>query len=399
MKSFRLKEKFRAALLSGVAALSLMTSCNHPAIPEAKTPERQNTEWVPDANARRMAPREEDCHPPTIGNPDVEDNQAQLAPAENKRQSPLSRIPDGGRADFAPVVETDTVKAETVPPSLPQEQTPVNVIPNINLAQTPTPAPVETAPIQITLPKTPDTKWKFKIYASHAFTHYYPSDITIKTSRYDVKIKDYEWHSRDGNNWFSPKNIFFVSAFHPKFYQNPGQEKLIQGTVDGVAVDHVAPVSTPFHGYYQVPGEMKLGRNENTYRQMEYEVGYAHRFNLLSSRKFGTLSYVPGLSAGFQMGATLSVVVQKDKYWDFDDYHEKTKIQGLGGSIRNKLEWTTPNQRFGIFVENKTAFYHRKHDLLDGTQEFNLRYNSNNVGMTFMLYNPNRHKAGGGPKL
>jgi hypothetical protein len=144
---------------------------------------------------------------------------------------------------------------------------------------------------------------------------------------------------------------------------------------------------------------MKLGRNENTYRQMEYEIGYAHRFNLLSSRKFGTLSYVPGISAGFQMGATVSVVVKKDAWWDYDDYHEKPGIQGVGGSLRNKLEWTLPNERFGIFVENKTAFYHRKHGLLDGTQEFNLRYTANNVGMSFMLYNPNKRRPANCPKL
>jgi hypothetical protein len=270
------------------------------------------------------------------------------------------------------------------------------------------------------VPKTLDTKWKIKLYASHAFTHYVPSDITIRTGRYDVKIKDYEWHSRDGNNWFNPKtwfkpgnnpaqifdeptnayafaieknaDIFFVSAFHLKFYQEPGQVKHIKGTVDGVPVDHIDYVNTPFHGYVQTPGEMKLVRNENTYRQMEYEVGYSHRFKLVSSKKFGTLSYIPGISAGFQMGATYSVIVQKDAWWDFDDFREKTKIQGLGGSIRNKIEWMCPKERFGIFYENKSAFYHRRHGLLDGAQEFNLMYTANYIGLTFMVYNPARHK-------
>jgi hypothetical protein len=275
-----------------------------------------------------------------------------------------------------------------------------------------------------------DTKWKVKFYAGNASTHYFPSDIRMKTSRYDVTIKDYEWSERSSKEFFNPKtlfskghnpaqildeptnfytlafekkaDIFFVSVFHPKFFEKPDQVKLIQGTVDGVEVYHRAPVNTPFHGYNQWPGEMKLVRNENTYRQMEYEVGYAHKFQLcrkykflpwlenLKAGNFGRLYYIFGASAGVQIGTTYSSAVQKDRYWDFDGYTEKTRVQGFGGSLRNKIEWLSPNGRFGVFVEIKISLYHRKHDLLDGTQVYNLRYTANNLGLTFMLHNPNK---------
>ena len=143
---------------------------------------------------------------------------------------------------------------------------------------------------------------------------------------------------------------------------------------------------------------MELVRNQNTHLQMEYEAGYAHKFNLINAKKFGKISYVPGLSVGVQTGGTSSAVVKKNAWWEYDDYTEKLKIQGAGGSIRNKVEWTAPRERFGIFYENKTALYHRKHELLDGTQEFNLLYTANNVGMTFMIYNPNKKKSHSAPK-
>jgi hypothetical protein len=420
MKFYDLKHKFRRAVLTVMFMLSSMVGCKSPAPPKEQTPEDQDREWVktrPDATP--VYETNQNFHT-AAGRPERSQAQTRLPPPARTKSRAFNDVADrvndnlNEQGAVNPPHSINLIVAPADPDSL--------LKPNaVNFLQNENPAPPPPRTDWLKLPAAKDVKWKFKVYASHAFTHYFPSDITMKTSRYDVKIKDFEWVSRDGNNWFSPKtfllpgnnpaqmideptntatfaleknaDIFFISAFHPKFLEDPNQVKLIQGTVDGVAVDHVAPVNTPFHGYNNTPGEMKLARNENTYRQMEYEIGYAHKFSLINSKKFGKLSYVPGISAGFQMGATVSVVVKKNAWWDFDGYTEKTRIQGVGGSIRNKLEWTTPNERFGIFYENKTALYHREQGLLDGTQEFNLAYTSHNAGLTVMIYNPNHKKT------
>ena len=130
-------------------------------------------------------------------------------------------------------------------------------------------------------PKT-DDKWKLRLYASHSFTTYFNSDVTFQSSRYNVEIKDYQWAERSSREFFLPSewkkpgnnpaqmideptntftmslekngHEFFISAFHPKFLQADNQVKHITGTIDGVAVDGVAPVNKPFDFYDQVPG-------------------------------------------------------------------------------------------------------------------------------------------------
>jgi hypothetical protein len=265
-------------------------------------------------------------------------------------------------------------------------------------------------------------KWKVRFYASHSFTTYFNSDINFQSSRYNVEIKDYEWAERGSREFFTleewkkpgsnpfqmidePTNTFtvslekdghefFLSAFHPKFLQANDQVKHIKGTIDGVAVDEVAPINKPFDGYNQSPGESELVRNQNTHKQMTFELGYGHRFTLLDS-KIGSLNYVPSIGLGVMVGENVTVMVKEGQWWDFDEYQDKHGIQGFGGSITNRLEFNTPKERFGVFYENKIGYYHQKHGFLDGTQEYNLGFMGNSVGMKFMINNPNNKKKSG----
>lgn len=275
---------------------------------------------------------------------------------------------------------------------------------------------------EISCPKEdiiPKDKWKIRFYAGHSFTQYLNTDITFKSSRYNVEIKNYEWAERssrefflpetwkkEGNNPFQmidePTNTFvlsieknghefFLSAFHPKFLQAENQVKHIIGNIDGVEVDEVAPVNRPFDGYNQSPGESEVVRNQNTHKEMIYEVGYGHRFKLLDS-KFGKIDYVPSLGLGLAVGQNYSVLVAKDQWWDFEDGLDDHRIQGVGGSITNRLEFSTPQGRFGVFYENKLGFYKMEHGFMDGSQKYNLGLMGNSIGMKFMIYNPNNHK-------
>ena len=266
---------------------------------------------------------------------------------------------------------------------------------------------------------TTKDKWKIRLYASHSFTTYFNSDVTFRSSRYNVEIKDYEWAERGSREFFLPKtwkeegnnplqvideptntfvvslekdgHEFFLSAFHPKFLQQEGQKKHIKGTIDGFEVDGVADVNKPFDTYDQTPGESELVRNQNTHMQMTFEAGYGYRFKLLDS-KFGNISYVPSIGLGVMVGQNLSVMVKEGQWWEFDEGLDKYGVQGFGGSITNRLEFNSKKERFGLFYENKLGYYRQEHGFLDGTQKYNLGYMGNSVGMKFMIYNPNNHK-------
>lgn len=261
-------------------------------------------------------------------------------------------------------------------------------------------------------------KWKLRLYASHSFTTYFDTDITFSSTRYNVEIKNYEWAERSSREFFLPKtwkeegnnplqvideptntfvlslekngHEFFLSAFHPKFLQKEGQVKYMKGNIDGTEVDGVAQINKPFDGYDQTPGESELVRNQNTHKQMTFEVGYGYRVKLFEG-KFGNVTYVPSIGIGVMVGQNLSVMVKEGDWWTFEDHLDKYGVQGFGGSITNRLELNTKKERFGVFYENKLAYYHQEHGFLDGKQKYNLGFMGNNFGMKFMIYNPNNH--------
>jgi hypothetical protein len=273
--------------------------------------------------------------------------------------------------------------------------------------------PVTNPPV-----KTDPDKWKLRLYASHSFTTYFDTDMKIQSTRYNIEVKDYKWAERGSREFFTwdtmtapgnnpaqiidePTNTFvvslekdghefFLSAFHPKFLQH-NQVVEMSGTIDGHQVIPAQPLNTEFYGYTHTPGESKIVRNQNTHKQMIFEVGYGHRFNLLDT-KFGKLTYVPAVGVGVTVGENLTVVVKEGQWWEFDESLDKHGVQGFGGSVTNRLEYTTRNQKFGVFYENKLGYYKQKHGFLDGTQEYDLKFMGNSVGMTFMLYNPKNKK-------
>jgi hypothetical protein len=254
--------------------------------------------------------------------------------------------------------------------------------------------------------------WKLSIYAGHSFTSYFHSDIYLKSSRYDLHIQDYEWAERGSRKYFLPKtwkqpgnnpfqfideptnafslcleksnHQFCLTAFHPKFHQADHQNKYMVGTIDGTAVNGVAPINKPFDGYDQVPGESELARNQNTHRQMSYEIGYGYRIPLVNSR-YGNLSYIPSVGVGIMMGENLSIVVKEGEWWEFDEYQDRTRVQGFGGSVGNRIEYRTPKGNFGVYAENRIGYYQQQHGFMDGIQKYNLGYSSNRVGLVFTI--------------
>jgi hypothetical protein len=259
---------------------------------------------------------------------------------------------------------------------------------------------------------TPDS-WKVRVYASHSFTRYFNTDISFQSSRYTVEIKDYEWAERGSREFFTPRewakpgsnpaqmldeptntftvsiekdgHEFYLSAFHPKFLQAPGQIKQMSGVIDGVPVDQVQAVNEPFHGYNFRPGESKLGRNEFTYGQMLYEAGYGYRFTLIRS-KIGNITYIPHVGVGLMAGRNLSVMVKAGEWWEFDESKTGLGVNGFGASGSNRIELNSRNEKFGVFYENRVGYYKMQSKFYDGTQKFNLGFVGNSVGVKFMLH-------------
>ena len=262
-----------------------------------------------------------------------------------------------------------------------------------------------------------DNKWKFKFYLSHSYTTYYNTNIKFSSSRYNIEIKDYQWTERGSREFFQyakwteqgnnplkmidePSNTFvlsiekngheiFLSVFHPKFIQNPEQIVYMKGLIDGVEVDGIYNINRPFDGYNQFPGEMEIVRNENTRREMLFEIGYGYRLKLIDA-KIGNITYVPCMGLGLSCGQNLIVVVKEEDWWNYDKYKQKPEIQGFGGSLTNRIEFNTKKERFGIFYENKLSYYKQNHGFMDGNQKYNLKLIGNSVGIKFMIYNSKR---------
>jgi len=269
----------------------------------------------------------------------------------------------------------------------------------------------------INTPNKIDDKWKVRLYLSHSFTTYYNTDIKFSSSRYNVEIKDYQWIERGSREFFQytkwteqgnnllqiidePSNTFvlsiernshefFLSVFHPKFLQNPEQIVYMKGTIDGIEVDGTYNINRPFDGYNQFPGEMELVRNENTHREMLFEIGYGYRFKLIDD-KIGKITYVPSIGVGLSYGQNLVVVIKENEWWEFDNYKQKSEVQGFGGSITNRIEFNTEKERFGIFYENKLSYYKQNYRFMDGNQKYDLKLIGNSVGVKFMIYNSKR---------
>ena len=263
-------------------------------------------------------------------------------------------------------------------------------------------------------PNKNNDEWKLRFYLSHSFTTYYNTDIKFSSSRYNVKIKDYQWTERGSREFFQykkwteqgnnplqmidePSNTFvlsiernshefFLSVFHPKFLQNPEQVVYMKGTIDGVEVDGIYNINRPFDGYNQSPEEMELVRNENTNAEILLEIGYGYRFKLIDD-KIGKISYVPSMGVGLSCGQNLVVVIKENEWWDYDNYKQKSEVQGFGGSITNRIEFNTEKERFGIFYENKLSYYKQNHGFMDGNQKYHLKLIGNSVGVKFMINN------------
>ncbi len=264
--------------------------------------------------------------------------------------------------------------------------------------------------------KQGDDGWKVRLYFGMNRTKYYNSDVQIRSPHLNVDIKDMEWKERTSaefynpKNWGAPnnpfqwideptntfvisatkgKNEFMVSAFHPKYLLNPGQEKHVTGTVDGVAIDGVQPLAEPFDGYNRQPGELYMSDIRNTHMQMDFQVGYGREFEIFKTPKNSSLVYRPAVYAGVMMGKTYSAY--EHTQWNHTGYEDKVRVHGVTAAIGNKLEYRI-RDRVSVHAEYKVTGAMLNQKVYGGTAKYNMLYTPLNFGIGVKLYDQNKHQ-------
>lgn len=320
-----------------------------------------------------------------------------------------------------PIAETAAMTLKETPPqNPPRPSTPeafkrdfLNAkLPTTGSAQTHT-ALYETEPTEPPKSKdkkTGDDQWKLNLSMGYNRTKYFDTDVHLKSSRVDVTVKDFSFKERTSAEYFNPKtwegiqdcmrwldeptnsftfsatknkNVFSLTAFHPKFLKEEYETKHVTGTIDGVSVDQMMPINEPFDGYNDQPGQMHLTRFENTYRQMDWQLGYGRDITLLDTEKAGKVVYRPSVYAGISYGYHVDVYNKPNEYWQYDQNQSKFEIQGGNVSLGNRLSYEYG--RANIFAENKFTFSHLEHTFMDGRAEYNMKYNATTVGVGYQI--------------
>lgn len=263
-------------------------------------------------------------------------------------------------------------------------------------------AELKTPPLEIKKKDSDGETWKIRFHFGFTRTRYANQDLHLNTSRLKVVVKDFEFEERtsdgfyDSHNWQKPedslrwideptntfnfsfekgKNTIYLTMFHPKFLIKKDEVKDVSGTIDGVPVNGPIPLSSPYNGVAE-PGKMYLGYFGNTYMQLDFQIGYGRQFTIHEGEK-GVLTWTPRVDVGISTGLNQSSYAG-------DEYKDAFRYQGLNGAVGYKLEYR--KGRLAVFLDQKLTYSHLKHGFLDGTAEYNMKYNQVTIGVGLDLY-------------
>tara|TARA_R110000868_G_scaffold334233_5_gene594969 strand:+ start:5288 stop:6466 length:1179 start_codon:yes stop_codon:yes gene_type:complete len=266
-------------------------------------------------------------------------------------------------------------------------------------------------PIEILKKDDEGNSWQIRFHFGNSRTFYGNTDMQLQSSRLNVVINDFEFEERTSASYWNPanwenfedafkwideptntfaitiekkNNIYFITAFHPKFLKKQFQVKHVQGTVDGIEVDQMMPINEEFDGYNNEPGQMHLTRFENTHRQMDWQIGYGRRFVIFESDRAGKLSYIPRVDVGITSGQNKSVYLKEGEYWEHEEVQDKEKVQGVNASIGHRVEYQ--RGKVSIFADQKFTVSKLENGFMDGRANFNMRYMPVTVGIGVDLF-------------
>ena len=268
-----------------------------------------------------------------------------------------------------------------------------------------------TEPIFVKLKDDQDNTWKVKFYFGYNRTKYFDTDLHVQTTRANVTIKDFSFAERTSGEYYNPKNwpkiteafrwideptnsfvlalehknsVFEITMFHPKFLKQQFEQKIVTGTVDGTQVNGVQEINTnPLNPDYQKPGQLHMVRFESTHKQLDLQVGFGHKFNLVSG-KGGTLSVTPHGDVGVTVGENRLIYEKKDQPWIYEQQNDTKLFQGMNVTAGAKLEYQYG--KVSIFVDPRFTHSHLTNKYADGSKiDYKMNYIPVAIGMGIEL--------------
>lgn len=266
-------------------------------------------------------------------------------------------------------------------------------------------------PILVPVKDEKGNQWNYRFYFGYTRAKYFNSpELTLSSTRVNVVVKDFEWKERSSFNYFTldelskkgqafrfideptstfgfkmekNNNVIDLSVFHMKWLFNKEQVKQVNGTIDGTEIDGVIPVSEQFDGYNAQPGEMNLVRLENTYWNINPQIGYGRKIKLVGNDKKGTLSYTPSAYVGLMIGSGYSSYLKEGEYWEYDSKAQKIEVKGGSFSVGHRLEYE--RKRMGLFLDQKYTASKMTQDFLDGKAKYNLNFSPITFGISVKI--------------
>ncbi len=271
----------------------------------------------------------------------------------------------------------------------------------------------ENKPVEVIQNDSDGKKWKIKFFFGPTRTDYLPTNVTLKSTKVNVVIRDFTFGERTGQNNYSPKNwnsvqssfqwideptntmilefqkgnnSFFINVFHPKFLTNGDDvgthSGLVQGIVDGEYVNKPLIISD------DAPrSDVNLGvKLKNTHRQMDWQIGYGRNITLTNTIS-GKVVLQPHVAIGITTGKSESTYV--DSNGNTMDYSSNGEVQGINATLGARLSYEVG--RFGFFTDESYTQSQLQHPFLDGNAYYDMRYLTNTLGVSFQL-NKNKKK-------
>ena len=265
----------------------------------------------------------------------------------------------------------------------------------------------------ITLDKMDDdgNLWKIRFSFGFSRTHYYPTDINIKSSIINVVIKNVQMYERTSADAYNPatwktfqngfqwideptntftlslekkNDVFYLTVFHPKYLKSLVYSKTdINGQphYDFQSIDETGDQAS------QIPAGHELLYLGNTYHDVIWQIGYGHKFEIFNSQKAGKLSYTIRGDAGINTGNARTLHIGADGVTT--EFNEGDKFQGFNASLGHRLEYQ--RGRVSLFVDQKTIYSKVEHGFYDGTANYNLVETPTTFGIGIDLFTKRRH--------
>jgi hypothetical protein len=87
---------------------------------------------------------------------------------------------------------------------------------------------------------------------------------------------------------------------------------------------------------------------------------------------------------GVTSGQNLTVYTQLGQYWDYDDFSDKHRIQGMNASIGHRIEYE--KKQLTLFVDQKVTTSRLTHGFMDGEASYRMIYSPITFGVGFNIY-------------